>query len=433
MVSTRKLFVGGLASAIVAACMFAGCGPKAQNALSAQPNQFGSALFKLAAAANSPFAKIAKTITLTISASDMNTMTKSLTKTDSTVTGTITGIPAGKARTFKVDVFDSASVKQYTGSATADVVADDTVPVQIVVSRISGATTINGTVDEGGSTSDIVFVSNRSGSQQLWVVKSDGTSLTQLTSGSTSTKFCPRWSPDGSKIAYLDCTTGDGNGAGAKIFIINAAGSFADSFSVPSGAVGNQGLSWTPDGTHLLHTRVSSCSERIYSVNVTTKVDSLLISDPNSPVEHMADVNPTDANLVAYDRAVCSGNQWMKLFTKSNNSFTDIIPNNSAVSIATPRWNDSGTLICATEFTIAASTSRILTVKPDGTSKQYITASIQAGYQDFAEKNSKIVFSRSPGDASPVVAYNVWAVNIDGTNLTQLTSGNYLDTYLDAK
>jgi formylglycine-generating enzyme required for sulfatase activity len=148
MFSKREMFVAGIVATLLIASLFVGCGKQSQSALTPAPTQFGTAVFKLAVAANSPFAMIAKTITLTISASDMNTLTRSLTKTDSTVTGTVTGIPAGKNRLFRVDVYDSANVDEYTGSATADIAADDTVPVNITVVRKSGAVTVNGTVVE---------------------------------------------------------------------------------------------------------------------------------------------------------------------------------------------------------------------------------------------------------------------------------------------
>jgi formylglycine-generating enzyme required for sulfatase activity len=148
MFSKRKMFVAGIVATLLIASLFVGCGKQSQGALTPAPTQFGTAVFKLAVAANSPFAMIAKTITLTISASDMNTLTRSLTKTDSTVTGTVTGIPAGKNRLFRIDVYDSANVDEYTGSATADIAADDTVPVNITVVRKSGAVTVNGTVVE---------------------------------------------------------------------------------------------------------------------------------------------------------------------------------------------------------------------------------------------------------------------------------------------
>jgi Concanavalin A-like lectin/glucanases superfamily len=130
--------------------MLTGCGNLSQVSQPVNNGQ-GSALLKIAAAAGGPFQKLAKTATLSISASDMLTMTKSLTITDSSVEGTITGIPAGKNRLFSVSVYDSLDTLQYQGSATANVIADSTVKVTINVLRIAGNAIVNGNIIEGDS------------------------------------------------------------------------------------------------------------------------------------------------------------------------------------------------------------------------------------------------------------------------------------------
>ena len=106
----------------------------------------GIAMLKIMTTANSPFKKIARTAVLLISASDMIDMTKTLTITDTSVEGVITGIPAGKNRLFQVNVYDSSETMQYRGSATADVIADSMVSVTIKIFRIGGGAIINGTV-----------------------------------------------------------------------------------------------------------------------------------------------------------------------------------------------------------------------------------------------------------------------------------------------
>src|SRR5262249_60122491 len=50
----------------------------------------------------------------------------------------------------------------------------------------------------------IAFVSNRSGSDEIWVCNNDGSSLTQLTSLGGLHNGAPRWSPDGKHITF-DC------------------------------------------------------------------------------------------------------------------------------------------------------------------------------------------------------------------------------------
>src|SRR4030095_7383464 len=53
----------------------------------------------------------------------------------------------------------------------------------------------------------IAFVSNRSGTWEVWLCNSDGTNLTRLTSMNGPIVIGPRWSPDGRRIAFY-ATTG---------------------------------------------------------------------------------------------------------------------------------------------------------------------------------------------------------------------------------
>lgn len=114
-------------------------------------NGFGLASFRIKANPGSMFTKIADSAIVTVSASDMQSIVKELTIADTIVTGTVTGIPAGEKRLFKVDVFDSVSTLQYTGSVTADVIADSTVNVFITIIRVSGNAVINGIILENDS------------------------------------------------------------------------------------------------------------------------------------------------------------------------------------------------------------------------------------------------------------------------------------------
>ena len=65
----------------------------------------------------------------------------------------------------------------------------------------------------------IVFVSNRSGSTEIWVCASDGRSAMQLTSFDGPLVGSPRWSPDGRQIVFDARVAGN-----ADLYIINAEG-----------------------------------------------------------------------------------------------------------------------------------------------------------------------------------------------------------------
>ncbi|WP_103027761.1 S9 family peptidase [Salinibacter altiplanensis] len=78
----------------------------------------------------------------------------------------------------------------------------------------------------------------------LWLVSADGTGHTKLTNR-TADESSPRWSPDGSKIAF----TSSGDDHGTEIYVHwveeNKTARLTQLENAPSG------LSWSPDGTHL--------------------------------------------------------------------------------------------------------------------------------------------------------------------------------------
>jgi hypothetical protein len=138
-------------SVAFAATMITSCSTNTVNVDENSSGGTSAAAFKIAAAPNTPFAKIADSASLTITASDMNNFTQALKVTDSTVEGTVTGIPAGMGRLFTVSVFDSLDSIQYKGTATADLPRGATVNVPITLYRVGANAVINGKVVETGN------------------------------------------------------------------------------------------------------------------------------------------------------------------------------------------------------------------------------------------------------------------------------------------
>ncbi len=93
--------------------------------------------------------------------------------------------------------------------------------------------------------SKIVFESNRTGTQQLWLMNADGSNQTQLTFDPASKDQVPDWAPDGSKIAYVVNVPGR---RGGDVWVINADGT--DPHPITSD-VDLLGTAWSPDGTQI--------------------------------------------------------------------------------------------------------------------------------------------------------------------------------------
>lgn len=92
----------------------------------------------------------------------------------------------------------------------------------------------------------------------LYTVPATGGGFTRVTNNENA-EYNPVWSPDGTKIAFLDWTQ-------ATISVMSAGGGPATAIAtgVPL-LVDGQGPAWSPDGTLIAYTVASSCCPRTYA------------------------------------------------------------------------------------------------------------------------------------------------------------------------
>ena len=88
---------------------------------------------------------------------------------------------------------------------------------------------------------EIAFVSDRSGSFEIWACNSDGTNPVQLTFFRGPQVGCPRWSPDGRILLFDSREKGNGN-----IYVMNSNGGTPRQLT--SGKFENNVPSWSRDG-----------------------------------------------------------------------------------------------------------------------------------------------------------------------------------------
>jgi len=160
----------------------------------------------------------------------------------------------------------------------------------------------------------------------------DGSGQTNLTQTSAE-EHDPRWSPDGSKLAF---TGGDGS-----LYIMDASGANQRSLGTPV----NQDWAWSPDGTKIAFAARNTFNNgiaRIYSVAVDGSSQNILIeSASNSLIGYVA-WSP-DGSQIAYGNgstiykvSVNGGNE-IKL-TPDYNPLTMIV-----YTEGEPIWSPDGT------------------------------------------------------------------------------------------
>jgi TolB protein len=109
--------------------------------------------------------------------------------------------------------------------------------------------------------SELVFVSGRSGPQQIYRMNIEGTDIVRLTDG-TGEASNPAWHPDGRHIAFA-WTRGFEPG-NFNIFLMNVA--TREYVQLTHGAGRNENPTWAPDGRHIVFASKRSGRTNIYTM-----------------------------------------------------------------------------------------------------------------------------------------------------------------------
>ena len=122
----------------------------------------------------------------------------------------------------------------------------------------------------------IVYASTKSASSQVWIMNADGSGQTQITSG-FGAEFpdanAPKWSPDGSNIAFW---SGFETQYG-EIWTMRADGTDARQLTDQPGTISSDNPAWSPDGTKMLFDTNRQGSAQIWMMNVDGSAQHLLV------------------------------------------------------------------------------------------------------------------------------------------------------------
>jgi Tol biopolymer transport system component len=105
----------------------------------------------------------------------------------------------------------------------------------------------------------IAFVSNRSGSLEIWASDSDGLNPMQLTSIGHGTNAWPTWSPDGAFLAFNSNISGDW-----EIYIVDSQG--GKPRTLTTGASADSAPSWSPNGKWIYYQSNRSGTFQIWRI-----------------------------------------------------------------------------------------------------------------------------------------------------------------------
>jgi Tol biopolymer transport system component len=232
----------------------------------------------------------------------------------------------------------------------------------------------------------------------IYSINPDGTGLVSLTN---SFDVQPAWSPDGTKLAFTRVTSVFGDG---DIYLVNADGSGEINLT-RSPDVGEGNPAWSPDGQSIAF----DSSGDIYRLNTDGTNRENLTNTPEL-LEAYPAWSP-DGTQIAFSREV--GFRW-DIYTMHADGSGDPLRLTAGFG---PNWSPDGSKIAFENFV------GLTTINAGGGGEAQITSVVDPDNYDktpaWSPDGTKIVFDRGLGGGRDQYLYTI---NSDGSGATEISS-----------
>jgi len=235
-----------------------------------------------------------------------------------------------------------------------------------------------------GTNGLIAFVRSASGNSEIYTMKADGTSQTNI-SDDGATDDMPVWSPDGTKIAFTSNRAGN-----FEIYVMNANGSGLTRLT-NSPAIDWQ-PAWSADGTKIAFTRDGPGEQAIYTVPAAGGTPTLLLDGAHSPA-----YSPDGTRLAYVDMEADDASGEVYVLTLSSMGKQQITWNSLADE--DPEWSPDGTMVAVSRFDTAGEglvNMEVWVVEANGYLETKL-AGPEAMYPAWSPDQTKIAYSGYDG------------------------------------
>ncbi|MFZ0821414.1 MAG: DPP IV N-terminal domain-containing protein [Candidatus Acidiferrales bacterium] len=295
--------------------------------------------------------------------------------------------------------------KIYRGDATEDQVrlfahqfADE------ILMKLSGGV-------PGISTTQIVFVSNRTNNKEIWTMDYDGANQHQLTS-LHGISLTPRWSPDSSRIAFTCYAPGPRGVVSAQICIYSMVAGKLIAWPRWSGT--NSSPAWSPDGSKIMFMSGMQGNPDLFVADANGSHPKRLtfsVGVNTSPAW-----NPKTGQEVVFvsDRAGAGHPQLYTMNVDGTN--IEKIPLEDAGYVVDPAWSPNGQLIA---FSWQRPDGNYDIYVMDVSTHQLVQLTRDTGRNErpcWAPDGRHIVFA-----STRTGSWQIWTMLADGSNARQIT------------
>jgi Tol biopolymer transport system component len=261
----------------------------------------------------------------------------------------------------------------------------------------------------------IAFVSNRTGNNDIHVMRPDGSDVHNLTNNPAGDDF-PAWSPDGSRIAFR--SNRDGN---REIYVMNDDGN--DVVRLTFDRAIDTTPSWTPDGMIVFSSNRSGRFE-LYEMNangsglrhIDVELDGRLVSPQVSPEGHRIAFT---RGINLFDSAV-----WIAHRDGSH----PIQMTEDSLFAAGASWSPQGNrLAFENNFCPVCDTSHIFVMNQGGNQLTQLGQDEDSNdlFPGWSPDGTQIVFERL---TLSTFELDIYVMNADGSGVTNITLNPAVDT-----